>query len=329
MAGKGRGPKEHLWGIMGAALLCLLLALPAGASSGPLAVTYQIEAVTEGVTRDADGSWLVPLGEEVEWQVVWTVTNTSLVTVQNVALRNNYSAEIVVDTRTINGSVGDVAVTKLGGGRGATQVLWSIGNLPQGLSASLTFRIRTGQNPAGKQHYQEPGEYCLDSALTVWWKGGSTAYPCIPVRVRDKNWLRVEVPFTRKDWRVRKPGEYASLALQLRIASNSAVVMHFFGFSDLTMERPGAGGPATLATWYATGETFADASRAVWWPAAALNEQQFAFEKSAALEAGVDWYLWERILVTPANPAGEYRAQGTIRLILANADVRIVDEALQ
>ncbi len=40
--------------------LCLLLTVPAGAASHPLVVTYEIEAVTDGVVRDADGFWLVP-----------------------------------------------------------------------------------------------------------------------------------------------------------------------------------------------------------------------------------------------------------------------------
>lgn len=326
MAAKGHGSKEHLRGVIGAVFLCLLLALPAGAAKRPLAVTYEIEAITEGVTRDADGFWLVPLGERVEWQVVWTVTNTALSTVRDVTLRNNYSAEIEVDPRSITGSRGHVEARRLGQGRGATQVLWSIGDLPSGSSASLTFRIHTGLNPAGKQHYNDPGEYCLDSALTIWWQGGSSSFPCLPVRVRENDWLRVEVPFTRKDWRVRQAGEYASLALQLRIASNSSVMVQFYGFLDLTMEGPDGSAPASLATWYATGETLAAASQRGWWTAAALNEQRFPFTASPALEEGVDWYLWERIQVTPGHPSGEYRTQGTVRLILANANVRVVDE---
>lgn len=207
MAGKGRRIPGHLLGMVGAAFLCLLLTVPAGAASHPLVVTYEIEAVTDGVVRDADGFWLVPLGEEVEWQVVWTVTNTSLAAVRQVALRNNYGAELEIDPRSVMGSRGHVDVRRLGQGRGATQVLWSVGDLPSGASASLTFRLRTGRNPAGKQQYHEPGQYCLDSALTVWWKGGSFAHPCIPVRVPERHWLRVEVPFSRKDRRVRKPGD--------------------------------------------------------------------------------------------------------------------------
>lgn len=331
MAGFPRAGQGRLAARIGSMLaLLLLLSLPAAATGGsPLAVTYEIEALTTNATRLPDGTWLVPVGERVEWHVIWTVKNTTAFPVQNVELRNNYSAEIVVDQRSVNGSRGEVDIRRLGGGYGATRVYWSIGTLQGGSSASLSFRIHTGTNPKGKQHYADPGDYCLDSALTIRWKHGSKSLQCIPVRVDDKKWMRIELPFTRKDWRVLKPGDYTSLALQVRLFSNSSVSVEFHGFHDLTLQDPPPDASLlSIPTWYATGRTLAEAFMSGWWQAAELNAQRFTFNESDSLEDGLDWYLWERLNVAPGHQAGDYRAGGTVRFILANTSAWVGDQEI-
>ncbi|BAS28681.1 hypothetical protein [Limnochorda pilosa] len=311
--------------LAGTLLLTLLLSAPGATQASPLSISYDIHALTDNATRQPDGSWLVPVGERVEWQVVWSVANTSSLPVESLGLRNHYSSEIEVDPRSISGSMGDADVFRTGGANSSTTVLWSIGDLPAASSATLTFRIATGTNPQGKQLYGDPGDYCLDSALTIKWRGGSTSFDCVAVHAQEFAWMRLELPATRKDWRVRKPGDYTSLALQVRISSNSSVIVQFQDFGDLTSQGPvPEGSSSAIATWYAAGDTLGEASAAGWWPSGQLNDQAFTFASSETLRQGVDWFLWERLDVGPEHAPGEYQSEGVVRFVLANAAVLVV-----
>ncbi|MEW6046437.1 MAG: hypothetical protein AB1609_08140 [Bacillota bacterium] len=318
-------------GVVAAVLLGGLLLLPArGVSSGsaPVAVDYEIRLVSGNATQNADGSWTVQVGERIEWAVTWTVANISAGTVFNVRLGNNYSAEIDVAPSSVDASRGQVTVAPVGGPNSATAVAWSIGDMPAGSTAVLSFHIATGLNPAGKQQYTSPGDYCLDSALTVKWDNGSVSkggysLNCVPVHVGDPPWMRIEITNTQKDWRIRKPGDYVSLGLQVIVASNSSVSIQFRDFADL---MPLAGNAASpLPVLYAAGDSLQQASQAGWWTADELNQQVISFRKSDALEQGVTWSLWQRLVVGPSQSSSEYEDQATLVFVLANAGQLVVD----
>lgn len=315
--------------LLRAALVLALVAPGAGShgSSSPLAVDYEIQLVGGSAVQNPDASWTVETGQRVEWAVMWTVVNRSGGTLNNVRLVDHYSAELDVDPRSVNASRGSVSAAPVGGPRSATEVLWSVGDLPPGGSAALSFRIATGTNPRGLQMYGEPGTYCLDSALTGKWQGGSWSAPCVVVHARELPWMRVEADTTRKDWRIRKPGDYVSLALQFRVASNSGVTVRFEGFGDLTPRGPSRGTPsgaAPIPVSYAAGSTLEEANAAGWWSAEQLDEVAIALPESEALRQGMSWVLWQRLAVSPHHPPLEYEGTGRVVFILANMKDAVV-----
>lgn len=310
-----------------AALICLVAPGPSGrASPAPLAVDYDIQVVSGSALRNPGGTWIVQVRERIEWAVTWTVVNVSGSLLRNVRLVNHYSSEIDVDARSVNASRGTVSVQPVGGPRSATEVLWLVGDLPAGASATSSFRIATGTNPQGVQMYGKPGTYCLDSALTSKWKGGSSSFPCVGVHARELPWMRVEVDATRKDWRVRKPGDYASLGLRFVVASNGAVTVRFEDFGDLAPVAPASPGAAAVPVLYAAGDTLQQAGSAGWWSAQELSEHPVSFPRSEALRAGVAWVLWQRLVVSPHHAPLEYEGTGRVVFVLANLQDAVVGD---
>lgn len=151
--------------------------------------------------------------------------------------------------------------------------------------------------------------------------------------------MRVEVDYTRKDWRIRKPGDYASVALSLRLISNTSVTMRFEGFDDLAPETPFQLMPSNVApipTFYAVGSTLGEADAAGWWSARELNNVAVAldvaraspgrnFAEDGRTEHGRAWTLWQRLMVTPHQRPAEYEGRGRVILILDNLDDAVVD----
>lgn len=314
------------------AALTLVLAAPGAegeAASSPLSVDYEIRLVGGSAVQNPDGSWAVETGQRIEWAVMWTVVNRSAATLNDVRLVDHYGAEVDVEARSISASRGSVATAPVGGPGSATEVFWSVGDLPPGGSAALSFRVATGKDPRGVQMYARPGTYCLDSALTGKWKGGSWSIPCVVVHARELPWMRVEADATRKDWRIRKPGDYVSLALQLRVASNRAVTVRFEGFGALAPRGSSRGAPsgaAPIPVSYAAGSTLEEADAAGWWSARELNEVALALPESEALRRGLPWVLWQRLVVTPHHPPLEYEGTGRVVFILANLQDAVVGD---
>ena len=134
-------------------------------------------------------------------------------------------------------------------------------------------------------------------------------------------WIDWTISGTRKDWRVRQPGEYASDSLTFTIKSNNDVAVDFEGFADLEYEDP-ASAPAdtftTIPTWYSYGADIADAEANGWIRAADLNDADFTFFNSNPLHYGLSYKLWSKILVRDSNNSSDYENQGTITLSLTN-----------
>lgn len=133
-------------------------------------------------------------------------------------------------------------------------------------------------------------------------------------------WLDWELASTRKDWRIRKPGQYASDSIHFSIASNNAVVISFDGFDDLQYLNPDAPDDTTnyIPTYYSYGSGIADAEANGWIPAADLNDMVVTFENSNPLHYGLEYKLWSRLNVVNSNSSSEYENTGTIMLALTN-----------
>ena len=134
-------------------------------------------------------------------------------------------------------------------------------------------------------------------------------------------WIDWTITGTRKDWRVRQPGMYASDSLTFTIKSNNDVLVDFEDFADLLYEDPGSAPPGTqteIETWYSYGATIAEAEANGWWRAADLNDADFTFFNSNPLHYGLTYKLWSKILVEESNNSSEYEDQGLVTLTLTN-----------
>ncbi|WP_324668111.1 hypothetical protein [Geochorda subterranea] len=319
--------------VLAAALVCALLAAretrPARADApdpSPLSVLYELHRASGPAYQETDGTWVVVPESRIEWEVAWHVTNRSDKALSGIRLRNHYSSELDVVPGTFNGTHGHVSFGPVGGPHSATAVEWLVGDLAPGATAVLTFHVATGRNPAGKQMYGDEGEYCLDSALTVWWGSGrqgrehdgSMSFSCVRVISRRPPWIRVEVSNTRKDWRLRRPGEYASMAFELGVASNGSVAVLFEGFDDLHRPSSGACAPGpTLPAWYARGSTLEQAEAAGWVQADEFNRRWVWLEASPTLRKGRTLTFWQRLAVSEGTPSCEYEDRATVVFILS------------
>lgn len=133
-------------------------------------------------------------------------------------------------------------------------------------------------------------------------------------------WIDWTLATTRKDWRVLKPGEYASDSIDFTIASNNAVVVSFDGFGDLRYLGPDIpeGTQEYIETWYGVGESFQAANANGWVRAADLNETVYTIPNSNDLHYGMQFKFWQKILVEPSNNSSEYENVGTVRLGVTN-----------
>ncbi|WP_324668112.1 hypothetical protein [Geochorda subterranea] len=130
-------------------------------------------------------------------------------------------------------------------------------------------------------------------------------------------WVEYTMSGTRKDWRIRRPGIYASDSMTGTIKSNNDVVISFSGFGPLAYEAPGQGVDEYIETEYGY-STVEDPNLVVWVPAEDLNETSILLEDSEALHYGQQWKLWSKINVGPSNSSSEYENVGTVTVTLTN-----------
>lgn len=133
-------------------------------------------------------------------------------------------------------------------------------------------------------------------------------------------WVDWSLATTRKDWRIRRPGDYAADSIDFTVRSNNAVVVSFDGFNDLRYLNPdGApeGARDYIETYYSIGPSFEAANAAGWVRASALNEMTVPFD-AVALADGESYKVWQRLVVDASNPSSEYENVGTVRLAVTN-----------
>ncbi|MCR4426039.1 MAG: hypothetical protein NUW23_07620 [Firmicutes bacterium] len=128
-------------------------------------------------------------------------------------------------------------------------------------------------------------------------------------------WIEWSLSGTRWDWRVMKPGTYATDCITATLKSNGAVAINYDGFADLAYQGTG-GVEQTIDTWYAFGPTIPAPTSSSWVRAADLNNDDDLVPDSAALHAGLSWKLWNKIQVVECNSACEYEDTATITLVL-------------
>lgn len=136
-------------------------------------------------------------------------------------------------------------------------------------------------------------------------------------------WIDWEINGTRKDWRVLKPGTYASDSVTARIKSNNDVRITFWA-EDPTYQVEDVDSPP-ISTWYGY-SIGADSGDSVYnvveWVAAsstsADNPLEFVIRYEDGLGDGLAYRIWEMIEVTSQHRSSEYHGTGGIQICVTN-----------
>lgn len=132
-------------------------------------------------------------------------------------------------------------------------------------------------------------------------------------------WIDFHLSGTRKDWRVLRPGTYASDSVTVTLSSNNDVIVEFYA-EDPVYESDEAGVTRTIAKWFSLGAGLPQ-SVIGWLRAAETSaEDPFTYRilDSAALHNGYTMKVWEMIEVLPSNSSSDYEGKGYLTLRLTN-----------
>lgn len=129
-------------------------------------------------------------------------------------------------------------------------------------------------------------------------------------------WINYGYSGTRWDWQIRKPGVFATDSIYLHIQSNDDVEVDFDGFADLApmihKEAP------AIPVWYClTNKGIANPPADGWYSAAKLNDFKLKLPYND-VKNGVDYKIWNKIVVDPTTQACDYCDEGTITLKLTD-----------
>lgn len=107
----------------------------------------------------------IPVGMAVTCTYTITVCSVDGQTVDEIVVKDNFSAELNVTGDATGVEVGAHRGKK---GRGATPVTWEVGQLTNDACAMIsTLVTTTNTNPAGKQRYTSCGDFELNSGPTA------------------------------------------------------------------------------------------------------------------------------------------------------------------
>lgn len=126
-------------------------------------------------------------------------------------------------------------------------------------------------------------------------------------------WVLFQFSGTKWDWRIRKPGTYASKVLVGSIQSNGEVSVHFEGFGELYSS---GSTPGSLEGYYAISPPNSGIDQLRWMRPGELNAFEIRIDQTnPALSA---WALWQRIIVEDFATANEFKDDATISIKLEN-----------
>lgn len=153
------------------------------------------------------------------------------------------------------------------------------------------------------------------------WNSGRADHDCNMNNVTWKvtnhasvaQWARFTMDSTRKDWRIRKPGTYASSLGNIVINSNAPVDIKFDGFGDLEKVN-GLPTDPKIAAEYGYGN---DINTANFYAASQLNNLDITDMPMAG--TAQTFKLWAKIKVADATLAGEYEDYGSVTVSVDNS----------
>lgn len=143
-----------------------------------------------------DGDMIIEVGEVVVWEMEIYLRNlgqfgTTGLTWTNIVVKDQLAAELEVDLGTVSYTQGTVDFYLKKGKMSKWYFIWEAGDLAPGDSATLTFNVYTGLNPAGKQEYTSNGTRVLNSGAVYKFRADGTKYsdvmPGITIEVLPKD----------------------------------------------------------------------------------------------------------------------------------------------
>jgi hypothetical protein len=133
---------------------------------------------------------------------------------------------------------------------------------------------------------------------------------------RKKYWIEYSLSSKEWDWRVRKPGIYASKCLTGTIKSSVDVLVDFNGFEDLC---PVVKPAAKLETYYAASVSPLALAQVQWLRASNFNNGDLLIKANATTPT--PWYLWNKISVNGSTSAGKYTDAAVITFVMQNVQL--------
>lgn len=158
-----------------------------GNHSVPGALYIDVDKILIDAWDEDGGDNIVDIGENWDFSLNITVTNTGPVPVDNVIVKDNLGGDL--ELLSANATIGSL-VTWTTGKTEKVHLTWDgIGTLNPGESATLMLLVSTDTNTgtgngkkAGHQEFTSDGEYCLNSGATV---KGTTIIDSMVVEVSD------------------------------------------------------------------------------------------------------------------------------------------------
>lgn len=135
-------------------------------------------------------------------------------------------------------------------------------------------------------------------------------------------WVDWMISGTRKDWRILRPGTYASDSVTATIRSNNDVIIEFYATDPEYIAEDGV--TRTIPKWFGVseGQSANGPEEVVGWirvnEYSADNPFRITLTDSADLHAGLAFKVWERIEVVASNSSSDYRGVGTVTIRLTN-----------
>lgn len=133
-------------------------------------------------------------------------------------------------------------------------------------------------------------------------------------------WVKFHVSGTRKDWRVLRPGTYASNSVTASIQSNNDVIISFWADDPEYMESGGVTRTIPKSFAYST-DGIDQIDEDDWLDASDTSEENPAvitISDSADLHSGLTFKIWEKIVVVESNSSSEYEGRGWVTIKLTN-----------
>ncbi len=299
-----------------------------------LAAAATTPNVTE-VGTGIDQRFVVPPGEYAEWEVSIAITNLAELGWSEWTMAITFGAELSVEevpgTRDIvppfpwwpfDPGTGDPLDIIRDPTTAKVDVRWGWSGdflcFIQGTRAVVKLKVYT-TSPTG----YAPSE--LDYIFSHFMMLHFLPYNGIPATIRlDAIYIRSEseahadiaLSATRLDWRVRKPGTYASIATEMTFAGTGNLSVQFDDFADLARQD---GGAAIIATWYGFGQDLGAVESSGWIVADDLNLDSNS-RGPIALDPTTPTTLrmWSKIAVGEEDSSCEYEDVGVITFIVSN-----------